>query len=57
MTKTFEQKVIRDRIVDTKTYRYRVHEYADHFDIERIALNKLDTTETINGWEVLKTIK
>ena len=57
MTKMFEAKVIRERIVDTKTYRYRVHEHADHMDIERIELCKLDTTEAINGWEIVKTIR
>ena len=57
MTKAFEQKVINERIVDTKSYRYRVHEHADRFDIERIALDALDTCSAMTDWHIVKTVR
>ena len=53
MSKNFEKKIIMNRVVDTKNYRYAVRECADHMEIVRIALNDLDTTAE---WEVVKTI-
>lgn len=57
MTKNFEQKVIREGIVDTKAYRYIRKEYADRMEIQRIQISKLDTTDALDGWETVKVIK
>ena len=61
MTRAFIEKVLRYRVIDTKQYRYRVseHDYCTngnfqrHVTIERLKLEALDTTETINGWETV----
>lgn len=57
MKKAFEQKVIRERIVDTKNYRYRMVERGYHQYMERIELTKLDTTAAITDWEIVKEYK
>ena len=50
MTKTFETRVKREGIVDTKNYRYCVRDNK----IVRIALDKLDTTAALADWEIVK---
>ena len=50
MTKTFETRVKREGIVDTKNYRYCVR----YNKIVRIALDKLDTTAALADWEIVK---
>lgn len=50
MTKNFENRVIRERIVDTKAYRYAIRENK----IVRIELDKLDTTAALTDWVVVK---
>ena len=56
MTKEFEAKVMKEEVVDTKNYRYVYEELADKAIIKRIAIAALDTTEAINGWEVVKKV-
>ena len=50
MTKTFETRVKREGIVDTKNYRYCARDNK----IVRIALDKLDTTAALTDWEIVK---
>ena len=61
MTKEFIRKVIREFIVDTKTYRYirkDVNGATEQWmEIRRIPLSALDTTAAIDGWETVKVIK
>ena len=61
MTKEFIGKVIRDGIVDTKTYRYIRKDVTglteQWMEIRRIPLSALDTTAAIDGWETVKVIK
>lgn len=61
MTKEFERKVLDERIVDTKAYRYIVTEKYDGesqwAEIQRLPINKLDTVAAIDGWETVKVIK
>lgn len=57
MKKEFIEKIMRERIVDTKNYRYAVKECGDHAEIQRIPASKLDTTATLNDWETVKVIK
>lgn len=61
MTKAFMDKVIREGMVDTKAYRYnaRVKYTADEriLQIKRLPISSLDTTDAIDGWEVVKEIK
>lgn len=56
MTKTFENRIIRERSVDTKTYRYILVDTATTREIRRIRLDYLDTTAAIDGWELVKVI-
>lgn len=48
ITKKFIEKVLHDRIVDTKQYRYRVNESTGY--IERIPIEYLDTTKALEEW-------
>lgn len=57
MKSEFIERVIREGIVDTKTYRYVYKCFADHAEIQRISISSLGTTDAINGWEVVKVIK
>lgn len=57
MNKSFIRKVLTERIVDTKTYRYAVREHADRLDIVRIELCKLGTTAALHDWQVVKIIR
>lgn len=57
MTKDFEARIMRERIVDTKLYRYIVKECGDHAEIQRLPLRDLDTTAAIDSWQTVKIIK
>ena len=59
MTKAFKERVIRERIVDTKNYRYCVKECGDYAEIIRIPYRLLDYTLAANpdNWEVVAIIK
>ena len=54
MTKKFLEKVLHDRVVDTKKYRYRVNESTGY--IERIPIEYLDTTKALEGWELVEDL-
>lgn len=54
ITKKFIKKVLHDRIVDTKQYRYRVNESTGY--IERIPIEYLDTTKALEGWEQVEDL-
>lgn len=60
MTKNFEQKVIREGCVDTAKYRYIARE---RFGVEcielriyRLPIDLLDSTASIDGWELVKVV-
>lgn len=57
MTEKFENRVIREGIVDTAKYRYYCKDYIDRREIQRLPLTDLDTVAAINGWEIVKVIK
>lgn len=61
LTKEFIERVRTERIVDTRVYRYVAKECynADEqwLEIRRLPLSALDTTEAIDGWETVVTIK
>lgn len=56
MKKEFVDKVIKNSVVDTKKYRYVYSVSAEKAEIRRIDFSLLDTTATIDGWEVVKVI-
>ena len=57
MTKEFREKILKNGTVDTKNYRYHVAQYPDHYEIRRIQLEYLDTTDAIDEWEIVEIIK
>ena len=57
MKKSFIEKVIRENIVDTRSYRYHAVCLPDRLEIRRLPIASLDTTDAINGWETVLTIK
>lgn len=54
MKKDFEQRVIREEVVDTAKYRYMYIYNEDDCCIIRIERKYLGTTITNNGWEMVK---
>lgn len=57
ISKKFMDRVLSERIVDTKTYRYTVKEFADRQEIRRLPIYQLDTTSAIDGWETVAVIR
>ena len=61
MTKNFIDRVLKERIVDTRNYRYVVKECynADEAwgEIRRLPIADLGTTAAIDGWETVWTTK
>lgn len=55
MTRTFEDRVKRERIVDTKSYRYVFRTLGDKAEIRRLPITLLDTTGANTDWETIKT--
>lgn len=53
MKKDFIEKLRKEGIVDTKTYRYNLIDTGHGIYIERIRREYLGTTAAINGWEVV----
>ena len=61
MTKAFIDRVLKERIVDTRNYRYIVAECYNvdeaWGEIRRLPINDLDTTAAIDAWETVWTTK
>lgn len=54
MRKDFRERVLTERIVDTKKYRYAViGDFAEQ-RIIRIPIAYIGTTKAIDGWEVVE---
>ena len=58
MKKEFWERVKRERIVDTKKYRYVLDTdiRLERPLIKRLPIEDLDTTAAIDGWEVEKEL-
>lgn len=57
MKKEFIEKVLNERLVDTKSYRYVAKVRFDgKQEIKRLRLEYLDTTKAIDGWEIVAVI-
>lgn len=58
MTKQFIEKVLNERIVDTKNYRYIAKVRCDGTqEIKRLRIEDLDTTNAIDGWETVQVVE
>lgn len=57
ISKAFIDRVIKEAAVDTAKYRYRVVEYADRIEVQRLERIELDTTYAIDGWETVAVIR
>lgn len=55
MKKQFLKQVVNESIVDTKTNRYIYN--TGNGNIERLPLEKLNTTDSITDWEVVGNVK
>lgn len=53
MNKNFISRVMREGIVDTKIYRYRLVEDPSGYFIQRLPLSALNTTAALDGWEIV----
>lgn len=53
MTKAFIEKVIKNRFIDTKNYRYTI---TNDGTINRLSLDLLGTTGALDGWVVVKRL-
>ena len=57
MTKAFFERVKREKVVDTRKYRYVLDDTVGKTPcIKRLPINDLDTTAAIDGWEVVTTL-
>lgn len=58
MKKEFWERVKRERIVDTKKYRYVLDTdiRLERPLIKRLPIEDLDTTAAIDGWKVVKEL-
>lgn len=56
MTTNLIVRIIREGAVDTDTYRYLYEADNKGARIKRLPLDKLDTTEARDGWEVVKVL-
>lgn len=58
MKKEFWEKVRRERIVDTRKYRYVLDTdiRLERPLIKRLPIEDLETTAAIDGWEVVKEL-
>lgn len=55
MTNKFLKRVVSESIIDTRKYRYTYN--TGNGNIERLPLNKLNTTEAISSWGIVGNIK
>lgn len=55
MTNKFLRRVVDESIIDTWKYRYTYN--AGNGNIERLPLEKLNTTGSITDWEVVGNVK
>lgn len=55
MTNSFLRRVVSESIIDTRKYRYTYN--AGNGNIERLPLEKLNTTGSITDWEVVGNVK
>lgn len=55
MTNRFLRRVVSESIIDTQKYRYTYN--AGNGNIERLPLEKLNTTGSITDWEVVGNVK
>nr|DAR06248.1 MAG TPA: hypothetical protein [Caudoviricetes sp.] len=54
MTNKFYERVIKERTVDTRNYRYTINEREG--EIVRLRIEYLDTTAAITEWETVKSL-
>ena len=55
MTKQFLKRVITESAIDTKKYRYIYN--TGNGNIERLPLEKLNTTYALTDWEVVGNVR
>lgn len=55
MTNKFLRRVVDESIIDTRKYRYTYN--AGNGNIERLPLEKLNTTGSITDWEVVGNVR
>ncbi len=53
---TFLKRVLRERIIDTDSYRYAVFEREDSALIRRIPIDKLDMADASDSWETVAVV-
>lgn len=55
MKKKFLERVMRERMVDTRKYRYLFATKNGKAEVIRLPLEDLDTTAALNDWETVWT--
>lgn len=60
MNKNFKLRIMQERIVDTRKYRYKCDYILYHGEyrhvIMRLERMYLDTTTSINGWKLMEVL-
>lgn len=57
MKKEFLDRVLKEKTVDTRHYRYDCIELADRTIIQRLPIEQLGTTAALDNWETVYTIR
>ena len=55
MTYEFLKRVLREKIVDTRKYRYTLRETYLCYDIVRLPIEYLDTPKAYEPWELVRS--
>lgn len=55
MTNRFLRRVVSESIVDTRKYKYTYN--TGNGNIERLPLEKLNTTDSITDWGIVRNVK
>lgn len=56
MKKEFIDRVLKERVVDTARYRYKLVETDCKAEIVKLPIDLIETTAAIDGWETVQTV-
>lgn len=56
MKKEFIDRVLKEGVVDTARYRYKLVETDCKAEIVRLPIDLIETTAAIDGWETVQTV-
>lgn len=52
----FRKRILDERCVETRKYRYIIAQENQHVVIERLPLELIGTTKTLDSWEIVEIL-